>query len=201
MAVHWNSRSPSANGLGTDRAIAQSVLGGLVLGVAFDLTDPALEQVLRTLIAGRHDLYEADAEEAAVTITDRSASLGGVTGAHRVLRVGADEARRNAIDSLDPGLILAAATLIGAGYALERETVERDHNQRLPASLLPRLSARERQVAELLVDGASNKVIARALDISVHTAKFHVTAILEKLGARNRADAVSIILREGLVAI
>lgn len=201
MAVHWNSRSLSANGLGTDRAVAQSVLGGLVLGVAFDLTDPALEQVLRTLIAGRHDLYEADAEEAAVTITDRPASLGGVTGPHRVLRVGADEARRNAIDSLDPGLILAAATLIGAGYALERETVERDHNERLPASLLPRLSQRERQVAELLVDGASNKVIARALDISVHTAKFHVTAILEKLGARNRADAVSIILREGLVAI
>ncbi len=118
-----------------------------------------------------------------------------------MLRVGADEARRNAIDSLDPGLILAAATLIGAGYALERETVERDVTQRLPGSLLPRLSARERQVAELLVDGASNKVIARALDISVHTAKFHVTAILEKLGARNRADAVSIILREGLVAI
>ncbi|RYE46574.1 MAG: response regulator transcription factor [Hyphomicrobiales bacterium] len=173
----------------------------MVLGVAFDLTDPALEQVLRTLIAGRHDLYEADAEEAAVTITDRPAALGGVTGAHRVLRVGADEARRNAIDSLDPGLILAAALLIGAGYALERETVERTGNERLPASLLPRLSQRERQVAELLVDGASNKVIARALDISVHTAKFHVTAILEKLGARNRADAVSIILREGLVAI
>ena len=148
-------------------------------------------EVLRTLIAGRHDLYEADAEEAAVTITDRPAALGGVTGAHRVLRVGADEARRNAIDSLDPGLILAAAMLIGAGYALERETVERAGNERLPASLLPRLSQRERQVAELLVDGASNKVIARALDISVHTAKFHVTAILEKLGARNRADAAT----------
>lgn len=201
MAVHWNSRSLSANARGAEAPVAQSVLGGLVLGVAFDLTDPALEQVLRTLIAGRHDLYEADAGEAAVTITDRPAALGGVTGAHRVLRVGADEARRNAIDSLDPGLILAAAMLIGAGYALERETVERAGNERLPASLLPRLSQRERQVAELLVDGASNKVIARALDISVHTAKFHVTAILEKLGARNRADAVSIILREGLVAI
>lgn len=200
MAVHWNSRSPSANALGADGAVAQSVLGGLTLGVAFDLTDPALEQVLRTLIVARPDLYEADAEEAAVTITDRPAALGGVIGPHRVLRVGADEARRNAIDSLDPALILAAATLIGAGYALERET-ERDDKERLPASLLPRLSQRERQVAELLVDGASNKVIARALDISVHTAKFHVTAILEKLGARNRADAVSIILREGLVAI
>lgn len=201
MAVHWNSRSLSANALGTEQVAAQSVLGGLVLGVAFDLTDPALEQVLRTLIVGRHDLYEADPEEAAVTITDRPASLGGIAGPHRVLRVGADEARRNAIDSLDPGLILAAAMLIGAGYALERETAERDDKQRLPGSLLPRLSQRERQVAELLVDGASNKVIARALDISVHTAKFHVTAILEKLGARNRADAVSIILREGLVAI
>jgi len=201
VAVHWNSRSLSANARGAEAPVPQSVLGGLVLGVAFDLTDPALEQVLRTLIAGRHDLYEADAAEAAVTITDRPAALGGVTGAHRVLRVGADEARRNAIDSLDPGLILAAAMLIGAGYALERETVERAANERLPASLLPRLSQRERQVAELLVDGASNKVIARALDISVHTAKFHVTAILEKLGARNRADAVSIILREGLVAI
>lgn len=200
MAVHWNSTSLSASALGTERAPA-GVLGGLVLGVAFDLTDPALEEVLRTLIAGRHDLYEADAEEAAVTITDRPAALGGIIGPHRVLRVGADEARRNAIDSLDPGLILAAATLIGAGYALERETTERHDSQRLPTSLLPRLSQRERQVAELLVDGASNKVIARALDISVHTAKFHVTAILEKLGARNRADAVSIILREGLVAI
>ncbi len=201
MAVHWNSRSLSANAPGTSGPVAQSVLGALTLGVAFDLTDPALEQVLRTLIAGRHDLFEVDADEAAVTITDRPASLGGIIGPHRVLRVGADEARRNAIDSLDPGLILAAAMLIGAGYALERETTERDDKARLPGSLLPRLSQRERQVAELLVDGASNKVIARHLDISVHTAKFHVTAILEKLGARNRADAVSIILREGLVAI
>ena len=61
------------------------------------------------------------------------------------------------------------------------------------------LSQREQQVAALLIEGASNKVIARALDISVHTAKFHVTAILDKLGARNRADAVSILLRERLL--
>ncbi len=64
-----------------------------------------------------------------------------------------------------------------------------------------RLSGREQQVTELLVKGASNKVIARELDISVHTAKFHVAAVLDKLGARNRADAVAIALREGLVAV
>jgi DNA-binding CsgD family transcriptional regulator len=64
-----------------------------------------------------------------------------------------------------------------------------------------RLSARERQVASLLVEGASNKQIARNLAISVHTAKFHVAAVLEKLGARNRADAVALILREGTVTV
>ena len=191
--VYFNSRAASAR----TGAVAPSMLGGLAQGVAFDLTDPALEQVLRGIIANRPDLYEADAGEAAVTITDRPASLGGAVDTHRVLRVGADEARRNAIDSLDPGLIIAAASLIGAGYALERDLGEA--RPRSNASF-PALSQRERQVAELLVDGASNKVIARALDISVHTAKFHVTAILDKLGARNRADAVSIILREGLMA-
>ncbi|MDB5539745.1 MAG: two component transcriptional regulator, LuxR family [Devosia sp.] len=201
MAVHWTSRSPSASALGAEHSAAETVFGGLILGVAFDLTDPALEQVLRTLVDARHDLYEADPEQAAVTITDRPPPSEGLAGPSRVLRVGADEARRNAIDSLDPGLILAAATLIAAGYAIERETADIGSRARLPSALLPRLSQRERQVAALLVDGASNKVIARALDISVHTAKFHVTAILEKLGARNRADAVSIILREGLVAI
>ncbi len=65
----------------------------------------------------------------------------------------------------------------------------------------PRLSQREQEVAGLLLEGASNKIIARELDISVHTAKFHVTQILDKLGARNRADAVSVILREGLITL
>jgi DNA-binding CsgD family transcriptional regulator len=63
------------------------------------------------------------------------------------------------------------------------------------------LTQRERQVLALLAGGASNKLIARKLDISVHTAKFHVAAILEKLGAVNRTDAIAIAMREGLVLI
>jgi len=93
----------------------------------------------------------------------------------------------------DPALADAAALLMAAGYVVLPPPPE--HAER------PRLSAREQQVAALLLDGASNKLIARALDISVHTAKFHVTAVLEKVGARNRADAVAIILREGLIAL
>jgi DNA-binding NarL/FixJ family response regulator len=88
--------------------------------------------------------------------------------------------------------VLSAAALIAAGYTLDRPDPRRE---------AVHLSQRELQVAALLVDGASNKAIANALDISVHTAKFHVNAVLEKLGARNRADAVAIVLREGLVAL
>lgn len=190
--MHWNSTSLSANARAAD-----AVLATARHGIGFDLVDFGLEQLLRTIVRGRHDLYEAEPEEAAVIITDRAPSDTGFATTGRILRVGAEQIGRNVLDSLDPGLILSAATLIAAGYALDR-----DRSLAEPRTTpLPHLSQRERQVAALLVDGASNKVVARALDISVHTAKFHVTAILDKLGARNRADAVSIILREGLVAI
>ena len=53
----------------------------------------------------------------------------------------------------------------------------------------------------VIVDPESNKSIARRLDISVHTAKFHVAAVLAKLGARNRSDAVAIGMRRGLVLL
>src|SRR5262249_18784926 len=65
----------------------------------------------------------------------------------------------------------------------------------------PALTQRESQVIALLAEGASNKLIARRLDISVHTAKFHVAPILEKLGAVNRTDAIAIAMREGLVLV
>jgi DNA-binding CsgD family transcriptional regulator len=96
-------------------------------------------------------------------------------------------------------LVAAAMLLTAAGYRVDpmppaTPFVDTSGDR-------PTLTARERQVASLLVEGASNKVIARRLDISVHTAKFHVAAVLEKLGARNRSDAVAIALRDGLVAL
>jgi DNA-binding NarL/FixJ family response regulator len=63
------------------------------------------------------------------------------------------------------------------------------------------LTPREREVLALLAAGASNKDIARALDLSVHTAKFHVASLIEKLGARGRLEAVAIAIRTGLVMV
>jgi two-component system, NarL family, nitrate/nitrite response regulator NarL len=52
------------------------------------------------------------------------------------------------------------------------------------------LSPREREVFGLIVQGRTNKEIAAQLSISESTAKFHVSAILRKCGARSRLDVV-----------
>jgi DNA-binding CsgD family transcriptional regulator len=61
------------------------------------------------------------------------------------------------------------------------------------------LTARERDVLALLAEGASNKAVASKLGISVHTAKFHVHSLLEKLDATGRTDAVAHAARLGVI--
>lgn len=64
-----------------------------------------------------------------------------------------------------------------------------------------RLTAREGEVMRLLALGLPNKAIAIELGISEHTVKFHVGAMLSKLGARSRTEAVTIAARRGLLAL
>jgi DNA-binding NarL/FixJ family response regulator len=110
----------------------------------------------------------------------------------------------------DPALIAAAARLAAAGYRITGGAVSA--SARLPneiandpeetgASLPIHLSPREAEVLALLAEGAPNKAIARRLGISVHTVKFHVAALLVKLGAANRTDAIATAMRQGLVLV
>jgi DNA-binding CsgD family transcriptional regulator len=116
----------------------------------------------------------------------------------------------------DALLIAAAVRLAAAGYRISGEgrplSDRRDdfhdgdgdlfEDETLDGvSSRPSLSPRESEVLALLAEGAPNKVIARRLNISVHTAKFHVAAILIKLGAANRTDAIAIAMRQGLVLV
>jgi DNA-binding NarL/FixJ family response regulator len=57
------------------------------------------------------------------------------------------------------------------------------------------LSTRERQVLELLVEGRSNAEIARRLDSTHATVKFHVATVLRKFGVRNRTQVAAAVLR------
>ena len=67
-----------------------------------------------------------------------------------------------------------------------------------PALVEP-LTPREMEVLQLLAQGLANKAIAERLGISDHTAKFHVNAILGKLGAQSRTEAIAQAARLGLV--
>ena len=61
------------------------------------------------------------------------------------------------------------------------------------------LTPRELEVLTLLAEGMSNKAIARRLGISVHTAKFHVGALIDKFDAVGRTDAVAHAARRGVI--
>lgn len=64
-----------------------------------------------------------------------------------------------------------------------------------------KLTTRETQVLELLVEGESNKRIANLLNISEHTVKFHVASVFGKLGVNTRTEAVTVALRRGLILL
>jgi FixJ family two-component response regulator len=63
------------------------------------------------------------------------------------------------------------------------------------------LTPREREVLEAIVAGASNKVAGRKLRISPRTVEVHRARIMEKVGARNAADLVRIVLSGGHVSV
>lgn len=63
------------------------------------------------------------------------------------------------------------------------------------------LTPRESEVLGLLAEGLPNKSIAARLGITEHTAKFHVNAILRKLGAQSRTEAVVLATRRGLLLL
>ncbi|MFO0747993.1 MAG: response regulator transcription factor [Myxococcota bacterium] len=98
-------------------------------------------------------------------------------------------------------------TLVAAIGALRQGLVTID--ERFAGDLLPAhvtheplaLTPREREVLELLAEGLSNKEIAAQLGVSPHTAKFHVTALLDKLGAETRTEAVVLAARAGLLTL
>ncbi|MBV8696312.1 MAG: helix-turn-helix transcriptional regulator [Bradyrhizobium sp.] len=112
-----------------------------------------------------------------------------------------------AIEVDDPALADRLAALLGGvagvrlaavGEAPAVKLVSPDRHEDRAASGIE-LTPRELDVLALLAEGASNKDIARRLGISVHTAKFHVGSLLEKLDATGRTDAVAHAARRGVI--
>ena len=105
-------------------------------------------------------------------------------------------------DQLAAALQAAAAGLVVLHPAEILEAFPAVTPASQPLAELPEpLTRREREVLQMLAAGLANKEIAARLNISDHTAKFHVAAILGKLGAATRAEAVALGIRRGLVLL
>jgi len=111
-------------------------------------------------------------------------------------------ARRNeiiaAINAAIAGLVVVPANIL---VTLLPEAPFADDLLKADGSGHARLTRRELEVLAAMADGASNKAIARRLGISFHTVKFHVAAILAKLEADSRTEAVAKAAQLGLVIL
>ena len=114
---------------------------------------------------------------------------------------------RLAIDVADPALAGRVVALLADVEGLELVGKDDEPEALVVAALGAateleaniELTTRELEVLALLAEGASNKLIARRLGISAHTAKYHVASLLEKLDAVSRTDAVAHAARIGVL--
>ncbi|MFY9900428.1 MAG: helix-turn-helix transcriptional regulator [Xanthobacteraceae bacterium] len=90
--------------------------------------------------------------------------------------------------------------LVSAGESAD-VTVALSDGVSAPAADDVLLTPRELEVLTLLAEGMSNKAIACRLGISVHTAKFHVGALIDKLDAVGRTDAVAHAARRRVIQL
>jgi DNA-binding CsgD family transcriptional regulator len=165
------------------------------LRVAVATGDPVRHATLTAMVAEMGHIV-CDSRGAEIVLAHEAALLpelpavvlGGVDSEHAgILAADADGAQ------IDAALRAVATGLI------VRHSPQRHFSALEERDVSALLTPRELEVLVGLSEGLSNKAIARQLDISQHTVKFHVESIFRKLGVTTRAEAVAKGLRHGLV--
>lgn len=171
-------------------AVKASALGRR-MRVAIVAADPTRRAALQVVVASAGHEVVASLADADVVLADGDSSefeghavvtLGGAGGDHagQLLR----DADANQIDAalraVAAGLIVRSAASAAPAFGAMDES-----------SLQTLLTPREIDVLQAIGDGLGNKSIARRLDISPHTVKFHIESIFRKLRVRTRTEAVA----------
>lgn len=151
---------------------------------------PRRSRLAELLAQAGHDVA-VSASDADVVLAD--GSTPPIAGAP-VLTLG--HAHTDDAGSLDhdatPEQIDAALRAVAAGLVVRSAPgFERGFAEMREGGVRALLTPREIEVLEAIRQGLTNKMMAKRLDISPHTVKFHVESVFRKLGARSRADAVA----------
>lgn len=167
------------------------------------------------------DRAAADAPDV-VVLDYRLPGDDGVTVAARIRRA-APDARLIMLTGHDDDQVMRAAVAVGCtgfvtkdraadelihavravrdgGTAFDTDRLARLVETRTGPTRRDSLTQRERDVLELLVEGATTRQIAERLFISHNTARNHVQHLIRKLGAHSRVEAIATALRKGLTA-
>jgi NarL family two-component system response regulator YdfI len=143
----------------------------------------------------------ADSPTAAIVL------LTEITDARRLSRLLKSGARSILPRESDPDEIVSAIYAAYSGNVLlspqAAESLAAVYGDReaVADEFAEEITSREAEVLRMLAEGLVNKDIASRLGISEHTVKFHISSILEKLGASTRTEAVTLGIRRGLIPI
>ena len=159
------------------------------LTVEIRCADPLRGAGLRAVVeaAGHRVVCEGDACD--VCVADRTVAC---QAGSRLLLIGADDADAAGClaAAATPAQVVAALAAVGAGLVVRDAALRPAGFGAVAETASPILTVRELEVLRAVGDGLSNKDIARRLDLSPHTVKFHLEAVFRKLDASTRAEAV-----------
>ena len=149
-----------------------------------------------------HDLLLEPTSEAAIVLLTEVSDARSIS---RLLRSGV---RAILSRESEPDDVLSAIFAVHDGLVLlslpaaeSLAAVFGDQALQVEDELSEEITSRETDVLRMLAEGLVNKDIAARLGISEHTVKFHISSILDKLGASTRTEAVTQGIRRGLIPI
>ncbi len=188
------------------------------LRVAIVSESPVVRSLLQRMLEEAPEAAASNLDDANVVVWDctgdEAQPLAPALGDHPLpaLAVVSDQERAAAAlaagargvvlrEEVGPSLFAALAAIRAGLTVLDPALVEGALRTEPEAQVPTELTARERQVAQLLAEGLSNRRIGKRLGISDHTAKFHVNSILTKLDADTRTQAVVQALRLGWITL
>ncbi len=181
------------------------------LRVALLAADAVRQRGLAALVAAAGHAVTDETDSADVLLADAEAiDAGSPSPSIPIIVLGLDDPDASYAGILprapSPDLLDAAVRAVAAGLAVRAPPDQAEHGFHPAPSLpldppAPLLTPREIEVLAAIGQGLSNKEVARRLDISTHTVKFHLEAAFRKLGATTRAEAVAKGLRRRLIEV